>query len=504
MVGAVEERVSSIETGAGQRVRRALAGAVALVGLAMIVRAIMLGHFPLCDNTESRYATIGMHMHLSGDWLTPRMWYRGEFVPFWGKPPLHFWLTAASFRLFGLSEWASRVPGWLGGLVMLGSSFLLAGGLGGASAGVWAALLLASSALFYILAGSCTTDVTLSAFLAVAMLSFARSTATEPGSRRVAWGLAFFVSMAGAVLTKGPVALVLAGLALFAYAAMSRRWRDFKNLPWLIGVPLFLLITVPWFVWAERATPGFLRYYFVNEHFLRYVRHDYGDLYGVGHDRPWGTIWTFLLAGFLPWTVALAWGCMGETVRRVRARDHRLIYALCWGLAPAVFFTPARQILATYLLPGLPGLAVAGALVLDGSDRFRRRGTFLMAVATFAFVAMPIGALAFRPWAEDRVSAKSAVRMVLADPRMADLPLVFPFDEVHSAEFYTRLWAGRDIEHYRTGGARLLEQKLDDGTRAAFVFKRSSWEKVAPASRERLEVMGETPGWVLCLPHAGR
>jgi 4-amino-4-deoxy-L-arabinose transferase-like glycosyltransferase len=503
-VGPVEKRSPAIESAAGQGAIPVFAGTVVLVGIAMIVRGLLLGSFPLCDNTESRYATIGMHMHLSGDWLTPRLWYQGEFVPFWGKPPMHFWLTAASYKLFGLSEWASRVPGWLGGLVMLGSSFLLAAGFGGGAAGAWAMFLLASSALFYVLAGSCTTDITMSAFLAVAMLSFARSTAAEPGRKRVAWGLALFVSMAGAVLTKGPVALVLTGLALFAYAAISRRWRDFKNLPWLIGAPLFFLITVPWFVWAERATPGFLRYYFVNEHFLRYVRHDYGDLYGVGHDRPFGTIWVFLLLGFLPWTAALAWGCFGETVRRVRARDHRIIYALCWGLAPAVFFTPARQILATYLLPGIPGLAVAGALIVAGSDRFRRRGTLLMAVGAFAFVAIPIGALVYRPWAEDRECAKGAVRMALADPRLADLPLVFPFDEVHSAEFYTRLWAGRDIEHYQAGGGRVLEQKLAEGARAAFVFRRSSWDKLAPAMRERLEVTGETPGWVLCLPHAAR
>ena len=136
---------------------------------------------------------------------------------------------------------------------------------------------------------------------------------------------------------------------------------------------MFFGVARPWYIVAELTTPGFWHYFFVNEHFRRYVSNDYGDLYGYGRKQPLGTIWLMLAGSFLPWTIlalALVWAWAGRLFRgqkffaTLRA-DPWLTYVLIWGLAPALFFTLARQVLFTYVLPGLPGLALATAVGLD-------------------------------------------------------------------------------------------------------------------------------------------
>ncbi len=101
-------------------------------------------------------------------------------------------------------------------------------------------------------------------------------------SRGKWWGRAFFFSLALGGLAKGPVALVLVGLAAGAWNAASGRWRLVRRLPWITGLSILIVVACPWYIAAERATPGFLHYFLLNEHLLRYIRAEYGDLYGAG------------------------------------------------------------------------------------------------------------------------------------------------------------------------------------------------------------------------------
>src|SRR5271170_605098 len=171
-------------------------GMLAAVVLVAAFRLMSLGTFALTDNTEARYAEIGWQMCRSGDWVTPRLYMSGELVPFWAKPPLFFWTTALSFGAFGPSEWAARFPNFLFAALMVGCTIAFGRALWGNRVGALAGLILASSGLFFVLAGSCVLDMALAASVSAALMCFALfiKAGAGGGSQRW-WGRAFFLAL---------------------------------------------------------------------------------------------------------------------------------------------------------------------------------------------------------------------------------------------------------------------------------------------------------------------
>jgi 4-amino-4-deoxy-L-arabinose transferase-like glycosyltransferase len=522
--------------------------------LIVLLRLAMLGWPPLTDSTESRYTVIALNMHESGDWVTPRSYFYGRLVPYWGKPPLHFWLTAASFRLFGVAEATARLPGFLAGLLMLGITYAFGRRFWSAEVAAASALILASSLLFFGLAGTVTVDMTLACCLTAAMAAFAWFASAASGRARRSWGIAFSAAVALGMLAKGPIAVALTVLAVATWLTFAKRWRLVATFPWAQGTIVFLLVTCPWFLLAERATPGFLRYFFVNEHILRYLTPDYGDLYGRGHRWPFGTIWLLLMVGFLPWTAVVVRALWRGVTAGRREPDPWIAYTITWGLMPALVFTFARQIIVTYLVPGFAGLSVAAGVAVASrmSDspappflRLLRWQVLLSAVAVLAFVfslaafdAMPwlaaiaIGALAL--WAiarlaglgigqllalqgmavaalvvvaalanptriVDATSAKGIVAAVAARGELGGRPLTFPFGEPDSAEYYARLHFKRGIEHNVTRGVALLRAKFEADAPDVLVMTREQWTALEAGISARLERVAETSSWVACL-----
>ncbi|HEV3024908.1 MAG TPA: glycosyltransferase family 39 protein, partial [Pirellulales bacterium] len=388
-----ESRLTNLAAGARVFVRWLVSPVGAMLSAVVLIAAFRLatlGTLALTDNTEARYAEIGWQMCRSGDWVTPRLYMSGELVPFWAKPPLFFWTTAWSFGTFGASEWAARFPNFLFAALMVGCTIAFGRTLWGNRVGALAGLILASSGLFFVLAGSCVLDMALAASVSAALMCFAlfiKACATGERSERW-WGRAFFLALGFGCLAKGPVAVVLVGLSLAAFIVMTKEWRAVRKLPWLTGVLLASVIAVPWYVLAERATPGFLQYFLVNEHILRYVRSDYGDLYGNGRTQIYGASWVMLAVTFLPWSPWLI-RCGIDRWRRRRdvastPADTWLLFALCWGLTPAIFFTLCRQILVTYMLPGFPGLALATAVLLVRWAESERAALLVRGLRIFA------------------------------------------------------------------------------------------------------------------------
>lgn len=437
------------------------------MGVVAIARLATLAGYPLMDTTEARYAEIARKMAELGDWTTPWFDYG---VPFWGKPPLSFWLTAGSFELFGVGEFAARVPHWLGGMLL---AWLLWGWLARRSRreAAYAVALLLGSALYVVAAGAVTTDMALAVGVTLAMRGFWLGMhGTDAERVRERWFL--FGGIAVGMLAKGPVALVLIGLPMLVWTVATRNLRlAWTALPWLRGGLAATVIVLPWYVLAELRTPGFLDYFLVGEHWLRFIVPGWkGDLYGTAHEFPRGTIWGFAFVALLPWSVLLPAAALrlrGAAPMEMRCADAQWrLYVLLWGLAPCLFFTLAGNILWTYVLPGLPGLATwaAGWLAQYSPQSVNRvlvAGLIVTLLGLTAFVAnVQLGERGERNSAKELIAGYES-------RRSGDEGLVYLGKRPYSAAFYSfgkAEWVANSAQL-----ARRLEQRpafaaVDAGT----------------------------------------
>lgn len=273
-----------------------------LLALAFAIRLLSLGSYPLMDTTEARYGEVARKMAELGDWITP--WY-DVGVPFWGKPPLAFWLSAGGQLLLGANEFASRLPHWLLGVLVLWLVWDWQAREDRRQARI-ACVLLGSSALFFVASGAVMTDMALALALVLTMRGFWLGLHGAEGIRRRE-GWLMFLGLGLGLLAKGPLTLILAGLPIGLWALLEWRWRAlWRGLPWIRGSLLMLLVAAPWYLLAELKTPGFLEYFLLGEHWQRFVTAGWdGDRYGNAHAYPYGSVWLFLLAAAFPWSLWL-------------------------------------------------------------------------------------------------------------------------------------------------------------------------------------------------------
>ncbi|WP_336367576.1 ArnT family glycosyltransferase [Marinobacter sp. C2H3] len=419
-----------------------------LLVAALAVRLGLSAFLPMADTTEPRYAEIARTMAETGDWITP--WFDTN-VPFWGKPPLSFWLQAVSFKLLGVNEFAARLPSWLANLAVVWLIYRTRRGLHPApdspdarERGLWAALIYATTVLGFVSAGTVMTD----SFLALGTTLTLSGLILRLQGGHAAWGWVFFLGLVVGLLAKGPVAVVLTGVPVFFWALLTGQWKTlWQRLPWLYGTVATAILVLPWYILAEIKTPGFLDYFIVGEHFKRFLVSDWaGDLYGGAHEYPRGTIWLYLLGASLPWLPLALWAAVR---RRWKAPANlgawqgqsRGVTGLVIGaaLTPAVFFTFSGNILWTYVLPGLPFLAVlaAGVMAPPALENTRLRIRPLVAAGVFM---MPVlgtlatGWLVLNP--DDLNTEMAMIQRTEQRPSLPDVPVTYLDRLPFSARFY--------------------------------------------------------------------
>lgn len=468
-----------------------------LVGLLLALAAIRiasLGVYPLGDTTEARYGEIARLMAATGDWITPQ---NDPGVPFWAKPPLSFWAQAASIRLLGVDEFSLRLSSVMFAMVTFGLLWHLARRAEPQRPAIeaWIALLaLASMPLMFICAGAVMTDMSLATTTTAAMVSF--WFAWRGGARR--WGYAFFAALGFALLAKGPIGIVLIGLSLGLYwliepnrlANLKRLW---GALPWIGGVLLMGAIATPWYAAAEIKTPGFVNYFIVGEHVMRFLVPEWhGDMYGNAHTEPRGKIWAYYVAAALTWLPVLGW----LLVTRLRGRavlprwtslDR---YLIAWALATPIFFTLARNIIWPYVLPAMPALAL---LIARGCGRRIEHGT-----GAFARWAVPItGAVTVVlyfivfffvvPWQGPERSTRALLEAKSKSEARPGAPLLVLGTPQHSTKFYSRATEQRVT----------LEQALAALERPGEVFILLSRRDLTPDLASRTEQVAANQKFVL-------
>jgi 4-amino-4-deoxy-L-arabinose transferase-like glycosyltransferase len=235
--------------------------------MVLVTRLATLGLYPLTDTTEARYAEMARKMLDSGNWLTP-MFDVG--VPFWGKPPLSFWLSALPMSMGGVGEFTVRLGPLIAGLFVM--TLLWTWPQNGPSAtqkaiasnrfAVCGSIVFLSTPLGFIATGAVMTDMAMAAGTTLSMIAFWRAW-TAPSERL--WGWLFFVGQAIGLLAKGPVAAVLTGVALTLFVLTGLRRDGLKRavlhawdcVPWLGGLVLTAVLVLPWYVLAEQLRRAF-------------------------------------------------------------------------------------------------------------------------------------------------------------------------------------------------------------------------------------------------------
>ena len=319
---------------------------------------------PFTDSTEARYAEIARLMVVTNDWITP---YINFDIPFWGKPPLAFWVEALSFKIFGINEFAPRFPSMLATIATIALIFRLLNTPLNKSRAIIACLIFSSCLLAFVLSGAVLTDPFLTLAVTLSLVSFSL-VQRETNSH---WRYWFFIGLAIGLLAKGPIAIILIGGPIGLWLLLAvHRWKTLLLLPWFSGTLLTAALVLPWYIAAEIKTPGFIKYFIVGEHFYRFVDPGWaGDLYGVAHKQPKGTIWLQWLGASLPWGF-IAIGLLIKHLSKKASRsviykniknDEISLYIL-WAIFPMLFFTLSGNVLWTYLLPALPGLAILLAI----------------------------------------------------------------------------------------------------------------------------------------------
>jgi 4-amino-4-deoxy-L-arabinose transferase-like glycosyltransferase len=333
---------------------------IAIIGYVLlaltIARFAILGLYPLMDPTEARYAEMGRKMVELNDWITPWFDYH---VPFWGKPPLSFWMTAISFKLFGINEFSARLPHFLCGLLIVWMVWRWQSYQSKQLAFV-TVVLLATSLLFYASSGLVMTDMWLLLGSTLAMIGFWNAIASE-GSDLLQSPWLFFLGISLGLLAKGPIVLVLAGMPILLWMVFKRAYvQVWQSQAWIRGGLMTLLLTLPWYIAAELKTPGFLDYFIAGEHFYRFVVSGWqGDLYGTAHNQVRGTIWLYFLLDALPWSLLFAFLLVhlwktGKLTRYKFDDQGRDLYLLLFVLVPAMFFSFSGNILWPYVITAFP------------------------------------------------------------------------------------------------------------------------------------------------------
>ena len=373
---------------------------------------------PLLVPDEGRYVGVAREM-LAVDGLTPLL----DGMPFFHKPPLMYWLDMAAMSVFGVNGFTARIAPAVGAWVMGAALYFALRRRRGEAAARLALAVLATSPFFFVGGQYANHDMLVAGWISVAVLLFARaveapSPTAPPDDRRppaLGWLVAAWAAAGLAVLSKGLIGIVLPALVVGPWLLAQGRWRQMLSLLHPLGLLAGLAVTAPWFVAMEMRHPGFLDYFFVEQHFRRFAQTTFNNA------QPF---WFFLaLLPLLP----LLWSAwLPAAVKKLwRERDaHDALYAW-WIVAVVGFFSLPHSKLVGYLLPVLAPLAALLASAMLPNRRFAVVAALSALVCVATVVGLAIAAPNSAAPAARALAARlqPGDRVVFVDIMFYDLPV---------------------------------------------------------------------------------
>jgi 4-amino-4-deoxy-L-arabinose transferase-like glycosyltransferase len=346
-----------------------------------------LAYFGLVGADEPRYAQVAREMLARHDWITPTLCGK----PWLEKPPLYYWQAMLAYRLFGVSDWAARLPSPVDATLMVIAIYLFCRRFRPGSQ-LDAALMTASSAAILGFARAASTDMPLAATFTIAMLAwYAWHESSAPTFLWLAYAF-----LAQGMLAKGPVAPFLAAVIITIFAIAKRDLGMIRRTISIPGILIFCLIALPWYFAVQLRNPDFFHAFILQHNLERFS----SNLYH--HREPFWYYIPVVLLALLPWTV-FAVAAIAETIHVLRSERTKTLksenqqensfnlFLVIWLLVPVAFFSISQSKLPGYILPALP----AATLLLAGyvrhhiaADHRPRSGTLVLhAVVAAGLVA---------------------------------------------------------------------------------------------------------------------
>ena len=348
-----------------------------------------LGRLGFLGPDEPRYAEVAREMFASGDYISTRLcgclWFE--------KPVLLYWMSAAGYHLFGVNEFAARLPSALAALTTVALLYAALRRVALPGLALAASVVLATSGIFIAYARVATPDMLLTAAMTAALLTALLFTRATGRDRSIYWGLSWLFMGLG-MLAKGLVGLVLVLAILAVYFVVSGQLRSVRWRDLLVGIVVFLAVAGSWYVPViMRHGWAFIEEFFVRHHFERYTTNEFG------HPQPVYFFLLVALAGTAPWMFFLipAFARLRSLEPRNNIRDSIMTLAWVWVAVPLLFFSLSESKLPGYILPTFPALAVIiGAEVERVWMGDRNRALRVAAwVTALALVSMGVGFMVY-------------------------------------------------------------------------------------------------------------
>jgi 4-amino-4-deoxy-L-arabinose transferase-like glycosyltransferase len=355
----------------------------------------------LQDDVDAVQAQIARNMITSGDWVTPRL----DGVIYLEKPPLIYWMMALSFKVFGVYDWAARIPIALSAIALCWLTAAFGIWAFGKRAGFYAGLCMATCVGLWLFTRVLIPDVMLTATIALAMWALLRVMDEEEPHPR-AWAYVLAASMGTGLLLKSLIGVVFPVAAGVIYLAVTRQLflaRTWKRLHPFAGTLIILLVAAPWHVLATLRNPpyfdftmrsvpgeyhGFLWFFFINEQLLRFLNLRYPRDYNT---VPRIYFWLFHLAWLFPWSVYFP-ATLQLTYKPVDRAGKARVLALCWIGFVLVFFTFSTT-QEYYSMPCYPAMALLLGSAIASGGKWIDRGTRALTVVTGICAAVGIAIL---------------------------------------------------------------------------------------------------------------
>ncbi|MBI2811436.1 MAG: glycosyltransferase family 39 protein [Candidatus Melainabacteria bacterium] len=317
-----------------------------------------LNSFGIIDPSDGLYSEGAREMLEMKNFITPQY----NYIPFYEKPIMIYWMMIASYSVFGVHEWVARLPSALCAIATTGVVFSMSRYFVSLRVALYSSIVLTTSPLFAIVGMLALTDMPLCCFLTTAMLIFIRRLNGERSP--ILW--LGYASLGLAVLTKGPLPIALTAMVFTAYLIASSGanlknpawyWRQILQLEPFKGMALTLALALPWFVAETMVTHGD----FFQEFF---VRQNLGRLGGlVNHVMPFWFYFPVIILGTSPWII-FQWLAPRLTINLLTKRsisfpaDALTLFCFCWSVVVFVFLSIVKTKLATYILPVVPPIAI--------------------------------------------------------------------------------------------------------------------------------------------------